>query len=55
MTLLPLVEGSEEFRQTVRCFYDTLDDLHNKIRIVKVAGGGPALGGGRAGVVVSVG
>ncbi|KAJ6661515.1 hypothetical protein lerEdw1_014425 [Lerista edwardsae] len=35
-TLVPLVEGSEEFRATVRCFYDTLDDLHNKIRIVKV-------------------
>ncbi|XP_066481709.1 protein mono-ADP-ribosyltransferase PARP10 [Tiliqua scincoides] len=36
VTLVPLVEGSEEFRETVRRFYDTLEDLHNKIRIVKV-------------------
>ncbi|XP_074842523.1 LOW QUALITY PROTEIN: protein mono-ADP-ribosyltransferase PARP10 [Carettochelys insculpta] len=34
--LLPLAEGSEEFRDAVRLFYDTLEDFHNKIRIVKV-------------------
>ncbi|XP_062835889.1 protein mono-ADP-ribosyltransferase PARP10 isoform X2 [Anolis carolinensis] len=34
--LVPLVEGSEEFRDTVRHFYDTLEELHSKIRIVKV-------------------
>nr|XP_060632028.1 protein mono-ADP-ribosyltransferase PARP10 [Anolis sagrei ordinatus] len=34
--LVPLVEGSEEFRDTVRRFYDTLEELHSKIRIVKV-------------------
>lgn len=44
VTLVPLVEGSEEFRETVRHFYDTLEDLHNKIRVVKV----PRMGPGRA-------
>ncbi|XP_043363147.1 protein mono-ADP-ribosyltransferase PARP10 isoform X3 [Dermochelys coriacea] len=34
--LVPLGQGSEEFRDTVRRFYDTLEDFHNKIRIVKV-------------------
>ncbi|KAM9165497.1 protein mono-ADP-ribosyltransferase PARP10 isoform 2-T3 [Pangshura tecta] len=34
--LVPLAQGSEEFRDTVRQFYDTLEDFHNKIRIVKV-------------------
>ncbi|KAJ7338280.1 hypothetical protein JRQ81_011042 [Phrynocephalus forsythii] len=34
--LVPLSEASEEFRQTVRHFYETLGDLHNKIRIVQV-------------------
>ncbi|KAG6921035.1 hypothetical protein G0U57_010928, partial [Chelydra serpentina] len=34
--LVPLAQGSEEFRDTVRRFYDTLEDFHNKIRIVKV-------------------
>ncbi|XP_033011911.1 protein mono-ADP-ribosyltransferase PARP10 [Lacerta agilis] len=34
--LVQLVEGTEEFRETVRHFYDTLEDMHNKIRIVKV-------------------
>uniref|UniRef100_A0A8C8S031 Poly [ADP-ribose] polymerase n=1 Tax=Pelusios castaneus TaxID=367368 RepID=A0A8C8S031_9SAUR len=34
--LVPVAEGSEEFRDTVRRFYDTLEDFHNKIRIVKV-------------------
>ncbi|XP_053874931.1 protein mono-ADP-ribosyltransferase PARP10 isoform X2 [Malaclemys terrapin pileata] len=34
--LVPLAQGSEEFRHTVRQFYDTLEDFHNKIRIVKV-------------------
>nr|XP_020660102.1 poly [ADP-ribose] polymerase 10 [Pogona vitticeps] len=34
--LVPLSEASEEFRQTVRHFYDTLRGLHNKIHIVKV-------------------
>ncbi|XP_028591728.2 protein mono-ADP-ribosyltransferase PARP10 [Podarcis muralis] len=34
--LVQLVEGTEEFRETVRHFYDTLEEMHNKIRIVKV-------------------
>ncbi|XP_054841637.1 protein mono-ADP-ribosyltransferase PARP10 isoform X2 [Eublepharis macularius] len=34
--LLLLPESSEEFQQTVRCFYGTLEDFHNKIRIIKV-------------------
>ncbi|XP_030409948.1 protein mono-ADP-ribosyltransferase PARP10 isoform X2 [Gopherus evgoodei] len=34
--LVPLAQGSEEFRDIVRQFYDTLEDFHNKIRIVKV-------------------
>ncbi|XP_061463212.1 protein mono-ADP-ribosyltransferase PARP10 isoform X2 [Rhineura floridana] len=34
--LVLLTEGSEEFRETVRRFYDTLEDFHNKIRIIKV-------------------
>ncbi|XP_050795762.1 protein mono-ADP-ribosyltransferase PARP10 [Gopherus flavomarginatus] len=33
--LVPLAQGSEEFRDIVRQFYDTLEDFHNKIRIVK--------------------
>ncbi|KAH0617289.1 hypothetical protein JD844_015325 [Phrynosoma platyrhinos] len=36
VTLVPLVEGSEEFRETVRHFYDALEGFHNKIRLVKV-------------------
>nr|XP_056710557.1 protein mono-ADP-ribosyltransferase PARP10 [Euleptes europaea] len=34
--LLLLPESSEEFQATVRQFYGTLEDFHNKIRIVKV-------------------
>ncbi|KYO31894.1 poly [ADP-ribose] polymerase 10 [Alligator mississippiensis] len=34
--LVHLAEGSEEFRDTVRSFYDTLDNFHNKIRVIKV-------------------
>ncbi|XP_067416236.1 protein mono-ADP-ribosyltransferase PARP10 [Emydura macquarii macquarii] len=34
--LVQVAEGSEEFRETVRRFYDTLEDFHSKIRIVKV-------------------
>lgn len=40
MNLLLLPEGSEEFQETVRQFYSTLEDFHSKIRIVKVCGGG---------------
>ncbi|XP_062987331.1 protein mono-ADP-ribosyltransferase PARP10 [Elgaria multicarinata webbii] len=36
VTLMPLAEGSLEFRETVRHFYDTLEEFHNKIRIIKV-------------------
>ncbi|XP_048338592.1 protein mono-ADP-ribosyltransferase PARP10 [Sphaerodactylus townsendi] len=34
--LLLLPESSEEFQGTVRQFYGTLEDFHNKIRIIKV-------------------
>ncbi|KAL8181406.1 UNVERIFIED_CONTAM: hypothetical protein K2H54_001142 [Gekko kuhli] len=34
--LLLLPEGSEEFQETVRRFYGTLEDFHSKIRIIKV-------------------
>ncbi|XP_029448190.1 protein mono-ADP-ribosyltransferase PARP10 isoform X2 [Rhinatrema bivittatum] len=29
-------ESTEEFRQVVRPFYDTMEDFHNKIKIIKV-------------------
>ncbi|KAM6101020.1 LOW QUALITY PROTEIN: protein mono-ADP-ribosyltransferase PARP10 [Theristicus caerulescens] len=34
--LMPLAEDSEEFRDTVCRFYETLEELHSKISIVKV-------------------
>lgn len=34
--LMPLAEDSEEFRDTMCHFYETLEELHNKISIVKV-------------------
>ncbi|KAM6225746.1 protein mono-ADP-ribosyltransferase PARP10 isoform 2-T2 [Spheniscus humboldti] len=34
--LMPLAEDSEEFRDTVCHFYETLEELHGKISIVKV-------------------
>uniref|UniRef100_A0A8C3KPE6 RRM domain-containing protein n=1 Tax=Calidris pygmaea TaxID=425635 RepID=A0A8C3KPE6_9CHAR len=34
--LLPLPEDSEEFRDTVTFFYETLEELHSRISIVKV-------------------
>ncbi|XP_051466278.1 protein mono-ADP-ribosyltransferase PARP10 [Apus apus] len=34
--LLPLAESSEEFRDTIRHFYGTLQELHNRISIVQV-------------------
>nr|XP_013817442.1 PREDICTED: poly [ADP-ribose] polymerase 10 [Apteryx mantelli mantelli] len=34
--LMPLAENSEEFCEAVRHFYATLEDFHNKIRVVKV-------------------
>ncbi|KAM6209478.1 protein mono-ADP-ribosyltransferase PARP10 [Sarcoramphus papa] len=34
--LMPLAEDSEEFRDTVHHFYETLEELHNKIGIIKV-------------------
>ncbi|XP_054672312.1 protein mono-ADP-ribosyltransferase PARP10 isoform X1 [Grus americana] len=34
--LMPLAEDSEEFCDTVRHFYETLEELHGKISIVKV-------------------
>ncbi|XP_078392367.1 protein mono-ADP-ribosyltransferase PARP10 [Cetorhinus maximus] len=34
--LVQLNEASEEYSKTVRHFYDSLKDLHNKIRIIKV-------------------
>ncbi|XP_053101054.1 protein mono-ADP-ribosyltransferase PARP10 [Hemicordylus capensis] len=36
VSLVPLAEGTEEFRETVRRFYDTLEECHSKIRIIKV-------------------
>lgn len=37
--LVPLAEGTEEFRDTVRHFYATLAEFHSKIRLVKVGKG----------------
>uniref|UniRef100_UPI00398F1126 protein mono-ADP-ribosyltransferase PARP10 n=1 Tax=Pristiophorus japonicus TaxID=55135 RepID=UPI00398F1126 len=34
--LIRLNEASEEYSKMIRHFYDTLQDLHNKIRIIKV-------------------
>uniref|UniRef100_A0A8C3KLC7 RRM domain-containing protein n=1 Tax=Calidris pygmaea TaxID=425635 RepID=A0A8C3KLC7_9CHAR len=44
--LLPLPEDSEEFRDTVTFFYETLEELHSRISIVKVGAGGVGVGVG---------
>lgn len=46
--LMPLAEDSEEFGDTVQLFYATLEELYNKIHIVKVGSprGGAGLGSG---------
>lgn len=47
--LMPLAEDSEEFRDTMCHFYETLEELHNKISIVKVGAGGTGRGGQHTG------
>lgn len=46
---MPLAEDSEEFRDTVRHFYATLEELHGKIGVVKVGAGGTGGTGGGTG------